>query len=318
MSLTKARPVAPAAARWLQAGDLRVLAKLPLTAALAWALPPGYWDAVATGTARLQRGERLRLARLIVTALGVASPAAADRIAQRHLAMLRLDQLAFLRSYLRRGWRAELALEGSDHLRAALRAGNGVILWVAPTVFAPLVAKRTLAEQGCRLHHLSHPDHGFSSSSRLGRRLLNPLRTRIEDRYLAERIMLGQANEARSALRRIGDLLRRNEVVSISAGRYGSRVAAAPMLGARLQIASGAPHLAMRLGSALLPVTVARTGTGRFVTRIWPPLAAGAGTSLESVAAALAGVLEAFAVDHADQIHWDHNSLAPMSPAGTG
>lgn len=310
MPLTKPRPAAPAVARWLQPSDLPVLVKLPFAAALAWFLPARCWDGLAMGAARLQRGERQRLAARLTSVLGASPPVPVDRLALRHLALLRLDQLAYLRCHLPGGWYPELAVEGLAHLRAALAAGRGAILWMTPTLFAPLIGKRSLCEAGFPPHHLSHPDHGFSSRSRIGRRLLNPLRTRIEDRYLAERVMLGDQNQAHAALRRVGGLLRRNAVVSISAGRHGSRVAAAPWLGARLEIASGAPGLAIRLGSALLPVTVRRTESGGFVTRIWPPVVTGPGTTLESVAAALAAVLSAFAAEHPEQIHWNHNCLA--------
>jgi lauroyl/myristoyl acyltransferase len=300
---------------WLAGIDLRVLAKLPLAATLAWCVPERHWGMVTESAARLEPRARARLARQIATLFGeVALPEPVDRIALRHLAMLRLDQLLYLRSHAPRGWRADLALHGLDHLRGALSAGRGAILWVAPTVFAPLVAKRALHEAGFPPHHLSHPAHGFSSLSRVGRNLVNPLRTRIEDRYLAERVMLGRGNEAQAALRRIGALVRRNAVVSITVGGRGSRVTATPLLGGGLQVASGAPHLAMRLGAALLPTTVWRTVEGGFVTRIWPPLATGEGASLETVAAGLGAIVEAFTLAHPEQLHWGHNCIDLASP----
>ena len=184
---------------------------------------------------------------------------------------------------------------------------------MAPTVFAPLIAKRALHEAGFPLHHLSHPAHGFSSRSRVGR-LLNQLRTRVEDRHLAERVLLGQGNEAQAALRRIGALLRGNAVVSITVGRQGTRVADAALMGGRLQVASGAPHLAMRLGAALLPTTVWRTSAGGFVTRISRALPTGDDASLESVASGLAEILEDFAVAYPEQIHWGHNCIVAVPP----
>ena len=316
-SLTLAIPVKtspPRAGKWLEGGDVRVLAKLPLSGALAWGVPQRYWDLVTSGAARLQPRTQKRLAQRIEAVLGAAAPASADQIARRHLAMLRLDQLAFLRSYAPNGWPAELTLHGLDHLLAALAVGRGAILWTAPTVFAPLIAKRTLHEAGYPPHHLSHPAHGFSSRSHIGRALLNPLRTRVEDRYLAERVMLGEANEAQAALRKIGALLRKNAVVSISVGRNGSRTVDTPLLGGTLTVASGAPQLAMRLGAALLPVVVWRTDERSFVTRISSPLTTCEGASLGSVAAELAGVLEPFALAHPEQMHWDHNCIG-ASPA---
>lgn len=62
---------------------------------------------------------------------------------------------------------------------------------MAPTVHQWLLTKRTLAEAGYAVHHLSSYIHGFSIRSRLGEALLNPIRTRVEDRYLAERVRIG-------------------------------------------------------------------------------------------------------------------------------
>ena len=187
--------------------------------------------------------------------------------------MLRLDQLGYLRSHAPGGWRADLTLDGLEHLHGALAAGRGAILWVAPTVFAPLLAS-CAARGGLSPAPFEPSGPRFLQPVAVGR-LLNQLRTRIEDRHLAERVLLGQGNEAQAALRRIGALLRGNAVVSITVGRNGTRVADAALMGGRLQVASGAPHLAMRLGAALLPTTVWRTAAGGFVTRIWPALPTG-------------------------------------------
>jgi lauroyl/myristoyl acyltransferase len=305
--------------RWLQATDLRVLAKLPLSALIAWCVPERYWDDVAGRAARLELGARRRLVRRVASIYGTRPlPLAADELASRHLAALRRDQLAYLRSHAPGGWRRDLALEGLEHLRAALAAGRGAILWVLPNVFAPLIAKRTLHEAGFPLHHLSHPYHGFSTGSWLGQRFVNPLRTRIEDRYLAERIMLGTGNQAQAALRRISALLRRNAAVSITVGRYGSRVAEVPFLCGRLCVASGAPHLAARMGAALLPTTVRLLTSGGFLTQIGPAMPMERGDADEALASAvrrLAEELEAFGAASPEQVHWDHNCIG-VPPSG--
>jgi lauroyl/myristoyl acyltransferase len=308
----------PAPRPWLEAVDLRVLSKLPLATAIAWSAPEGQWERLALAAASLQAGARARAAGQIGAGYGaVPPPEPLAKIALRHVAMLRIDQLLYLRSRAPHGWRVDLPVEGQVHLQEALALGRGAILWVAPTVFAPLIAKRALHAAGHALHHLSHPAHGFSSQSRLGEALINPLRTGVENRYLAERVMLGSGNEAQGALRRIAALLRGNAVVSISVGRKGSRVAEAAMLGGRLRVASGAPHLAASLGAALLPTTVARNRAGTFVTQIWPPLPVGRDTPLSTAVAGLAGILEEFARAHPEQIHWADSSIGPaVQPGG--
>lgn len=299
--------------RWLEGADLRILAKLPLSAALAWLLPPHRWEKAA----RLTVGPPDRLAEKIGQILGGdwAGRSAKD-IAHAHQLMLRLDQLAYLRCHAPWTWRPRLSLCGSQHLAAARSAGKGMILWVAPTVAGSLVAKMTLHGNGIAVHHLSHPDHGFSRRTRLGRRLLNPLRTRIEDRFLRERVLLGEGNQSQAALRRLSSLLRQGEAVSITVGPHGSRVLSTPFGGGRLEVASGAPALAARTGAALLPVWVWRRADNSYATRIEAPLVP-AGDQ-QAIVHALGRQLERFAQLHPEQVQWDHGCLNPPAAPVTG
>ncbi|WP_027132888.1 LpxL/LpxP family acyltransferase [Geminicoccus roseus] len=289
--------------------DLKLLARLPLSAALAWAVPERHWHALALRAAGLEPATLARTARKIAAMIGPDRlPEPAAGLARRQLALIRLDQFCFLRSYRPGGWRPLLTLHGQDHLDQALAAGRGAILWVAPTVFQWLPAKRTLAEAGYRLHHLSSPQHGFSTPSRFGLAWLNPIRTRVEDRYLAERVMLGTDGQAKAALRRLTLLLRQNQVVSITLGSAGARTIRAPLLNGWLRAASGAPHLAARTGAALLPVITLRNGDGSFTTRIGAPLgrpgAAASDDDLSDLVARMARHLEPQVLADADQIVW--------------
>ena len=296
--------------------DLAVLAKLPLSAGIAWAVPERFWAGLALRAAQLERRTLARTAQRIAGMIDPARlTAPVETIAQRQLAMIRLDQLCFLRSYRPGGWQAELALEGREHLDAALARGRGAILWVAPTIFQWLPTKRTLFEAGYRLHHLSSPQHGFSSPSRFGRACLNPIRTTIENRYLAERVLLGTGGQAHAALRRLAALLRQNEVVSITVGSAGARAIHAPLLDGSLWAASGAPHLATRTGAALLPVVTVRTASGQFRTWIGPPLATpdpgGHDGPPDGAVAAFARWFEPFALNHAEQVVWGLSCFRP-------
>ena len=295
--------------------DLRLLAKLPISVFIAWLLPPRYWMPIGSMIVGLDRHSQHQLSLRIGQVLGALStPEQLQAVVRRHLTEIRLDQLAYLRSNAPGGWRPELILSGAEHLDTALARGAGVVLWIAPTVAAPLVAKMALHRHGTRAHHLSHPFHGLSSRTWLGRRVLNRLRTRVEDRYLAERVQLGRSNESFAALRRLAALLTQGRVVSVSVGRQGSRVAMAPFLDGRLHIASGAPALAARTGAALLPAMAWRTGPNAFTTRIYAPLTDVG--DLDAVASAFARELATLALEHPDQIHWNHNSIQPTtSPA---
>ena len=292
--------------RWVELADLRVLAKLAPSALLAWLLPPRGWEAAA----RLARAAPARLVAKIERVLGSewAGRTATD-IAQGHQRELRLDQLAYLRGHAPWRWRPRLSLRGTEHLAAARSAGRGAILWVAPTVAGPLVAKMTLHENDIGVHHLSHPHHGFSSGSWVGRRLLNPLRTQVENRFLRTRVMLGEDNQSQAALRRLTGLLRQGELVSITVGARGNRVTSAPFGRGRLQVASGAAALAARTGAALLPVFAWRCADGSYATRIEAPLPPA--DDHGALARALAGLLEAFARLHPEQVQWDHSAIQP-------
>ena len=129
----------------------------------------------------------------------------ADAVTHALLRNIRVEQLCFLRSYWERDWSPRIRLDGGEYLAAAHEAGRGAVLWVVPTVFSWLFAKRALAEAGFAVHHLSREGHGFGTKSRLGETILNPIRTRIEDRYLAERIKIPEGAGPQAALKRLED-----------------------------------------------------------------------------------------------------------------
>jgi lauroyl/myristoyl acyltransferase len=286
------------------AADLAVLAKLPASALAAWCLPERRWEAVAARAAVLERRTVERTAGRIAAMFGPDAPASPKELARRQLALVRLDQLCFLRSYRPGGWRAEMRLSGRHHLDDALLAGRGAVLWLAPTVFQWLPAKRTLFEAGYRVHHLSSPQHGFSGRSWLSRAWLNPIRTRVEDRYLAERVMLGSDGQAHSALRRLGNLLAENATVSITMAPARTRSIRTPLLRGFLNVAAGPPHLAVRSGAALLPVVTLRTASGRFQTHIGAALGAVGGPAGQAMAAELTAWLEPYLLAHPEQVVW--------------
>ncbi len=250
-----------------------MLAKLPLAALVALSTPPRHWDRIAATVVDLSAGR--------------SSSGRADGPGRALRTNLLVAQLQCLRSYRSEAWAEELRVEGLEHLHAASAEGRGAILWVMPFVFAPLVAKRSLAAAGVAIHHVSRVGHGFSPTL-LGRTVLNPIWTRVECRYLAERIVLPPEGITPAATRHVVDLLHRNRVVSITLGRNGAQIVHVPRPGSSLRVATGAPHLAFRHGAALLPVWSARTAPGRFLTTIEAPLRANTSGSRRATVAALA------------------------------
>jgi predicted LPLAT superfamily acyltransferase len=177
--------------------------------------------------------------------------------ALRHAAIRSEHHLQILRSYRPDGWRAPIALEGEAHLRCALEAGNGAVLWVAHFGFNALATKVAVARAGFRIFHLSRPEHGFSKS-RFGIRALNPIRVHAELPHLAGRIIIDRAHPAAAKIA-AENVLRRNGIVSITAGAWeGRRVATAKLLGGTIELATGAPGFALACGAALLPVFTLR------------------------------------------------------------
>lgn len=291
--------------------DLGVLAKLPASAVVSWCLPQRSWDGVAGVTTklveRLRPGPHRERRRAIAELVGDAAGGTLDAAYGRYRRNIRLDQFHFLRSYRPDGWRPELQVDGRSHIVDALAAGNGVILWIAPFVFSWLVSKRALAEAGVAVHHLSSATHGFSRT-RFGITALNPIRTRLEDRYLAERIVIPADKPAVAAVRALAERLRANKVVSVTVAAEGGRVLTPRFFTGRLRLAAGAPGLALKTGAVILPVITVRTGIGRFLTTIERPLSlvdqGCRDTAMEALAAQLAERLEPHVLRWPDQFAW--------------
>ena len=229
-------------------------------------------------------------------------------LARRFVRNFRSDQLAVMRCYTPWPWRPELEVTGLDHVRAAQAAGRGCLLWVAPTVFGSVMSKRSLFEARLKQHHLSREGHGIDSPSRLGRRLLALPRVRLEDRYLAERIRIPDRGAPRAAMRRMVDLLRAGEVVTILVGNNARRTHIVPFLDGTLEASLGVAELARQGDALLLPVVTVRLGPGRFRTTIEPPIALDPSVDCETAGrravAEFACRLAPYALAAPDQICW--------------
>jgi len=288
--------------------DLATLLKLPPAALVAWTLPEPWWDRVAAaGLSRSRDGVADDRERPGTFPGGNALGRPAEDVLHACQRNVRVAQAQYLRCYHPRGWRPDIRLEGREHLDRALGAGRGAIVWVAPFVFAPLVTKMALHAAGYRLVHLSRLGHGYSPT-RFGVRVLNPVRTRAEDRYLAERVVIG-ASPLPAALRTLARrLAAANRVVSIAAVAQDVKTREAPFLGGELRLATGAPNLMLRTGARLLPVVTVREAPGQFLAMIEPPLEPGPAAdreqALQDLVAGLATRVEHHARRGPDQLHW--------------
>lgn len=167
--------------------------------------------------------------------------------------------LQCLRGFRPGGWHVNISVLGLDPVLEALQTNRGCVLWVAHFVFAANVVKVAMCAIGFPLAHVSRPDHGFSSSH-FGIRVLNPLRTRFEQKYLSERIVF-ERNHPLSAMRRAKSVLQKGGFLSLTAGAWeGGHLACSKFLGSHLSLAMGPVALARTSSSILLPVFGVRMG----------------------------------------------------------
>lgn len=278
------------------ATDLKVIVGLPALALLSWLLPFRFWPVLSR--------------RFAAEALEAVPDRGRDddrKLVDRRRAVAARDiedTMLLLRAWAAPRLLPRIRLEGAEHLDRAIQAGNGAILWVADTTFYSLVSKLALSRAGYRVSHLSSRSHGFSSS-RFGMAVLNPIRTLLECRYLAERVVLGRRG-ATAALRTLRHRLSSNGVVSITARGTAARPVLVRLLGIETPLGCGAPELAYLSGAALLPTfTVLRDGY--FTVTVTPSVTCGPEAEREEavqrMVEAFAGRLARCVRSHPDQWH---------------
>jgi lauroyl/myristoyl acyltransferase len=248
--------------------DVKKALFLFLAMPIAWTVPPRLWRPLALLAARLPMYDSPQQGTLQPGLLALLGGDAAQAFARLRAAYFE-DCLLTLRAWAPWPTRTEVRLHGEEHLQTALTTGRGAIVWAAQTAAAPLVAKMALARAGHPAVHLTRPSHRFSPT-RFGVKVLNAVQTRIEDRYLRERVSQDDASAA--AFLRLRRRLRENAVVSITAGGGTAESVVVPFLGGALPLPTGALHLALRTSAPILPLVVMQRGSARFDVHIGPPL----------------------------------------------
>lgn len=296
--------------------DLSTLALLPFGTLIAWCTPARCWRYFGSTLARLHPSRATRLRGQIRALVGqhrLETPV--DVAAEAYLANLPLPKLLTLRLLASHGWLPRVRLEGREHVERALANGRGAILWTAPFLFASLVSKIAFHQSGLTVANLSRHGHGFSGS-RFGARFLNPLRTRVESRYV-ERIVIGPDGSVKGPMIELRRRLAQNGLISIMVGAQGSQVLPAPVFDGVVNVATGVPKLMLRSGASILPVFAIRSTSSEFVTFIDPPIRAPEGLPQAAVVSAvieeLGRRLERYIVRWPDQFTW--SNLHPPAQA---
>ena len=297
--------------------DTAFLLRLPLGLAIAWTSGEATWARVGAALARRRAGaDDLRhRARLGAILAGRFTAAEIDRIHTASLAARTVRTLQFLRCHHPRGWQSECTIVGGEHLSRALALGRGAILWITPFAYASIATKVTLHRHGQPLTHLSRWEHG-PSKTRWGVTWLNPVQRLAEDRFLRERVTIGEGRDPLAALRRLGICLAENRVVSITLGEEASSTVDVPFLAGTLKVPLGPIKLARRTGAPLLPTHTVAIGPGQFETTIEPALLIDGLTGASPAAAAnlVATTLEQWATSRPEQLFWP-GGLVVRDPA---
>jgi lauroyl/myristoyl acyltransferase len=291
----------------IRASDLYDVVKIALLTTLSWTVPERHWPFIARVLAGVRsrlrtRHKRAEIRRHWLMFNGRVEPEVLDRMPTIRSAHHFVARMQGFREYRPGGWNPEIQLVGAQHIETALARGCGVILWITQFAYRNLVTKKGLHEAGYRVSHLSRPSHDISGT-RFGICVLNPVWTRVENRYLAERVTIRE-NDTRSALTILRARLAENRIVSIAVGAKARRTADVDLLGTKLRLATGPLHLARTTNAVLLPVFTVMRETGAMVVNVERPLMTGDDDQeecYESVAQRYARTLERYLLQYPDQ-----------------
>ncbi len=293
----------------IRARDIFLIIKIALLATISWTIPERRWPPIAQALAhvitRLKAGRtRTQRRRRQLMFDDRLESSALDRMGTMYHAHRYVARMQGFREYRPGGWRSEIQVVGAENIEAALAQGHGVLLWIAEFAYNNLVTKKGLHEVGYRISHLSRPAHGMSRT-RFGIRVLNPVWTRIEDRYLAERVVI-RDDDTGSALTILHQRLKENRIVSITVGAQAKRTVRVDFLSTELRLATGPLHLARTANAVLLPVFTIKRETGALAVNVESPLIGGVSGDdreepYESVIQRYARRLERYVLQYPDQ-----------------
>ena len=219
-------------------------------------LPPRYWSSLTGTIARLSVSLRRGRSREMKEKMerffpgGVPGDLPVKELLKRITARFIEEMMIYVRLAGRPNWRPNMQIEGLQHLDTALAKG-GIVLWSVNQISCVILVRVLLKEAGYHVHHVRNWAHGPSSTG-YGRRVLNPLYWRVENRY-ASHIVVRREGPFR-ALCEISHALRDGGIVSFRGVENSDAPVTLPLFSGRAKIALGAPRSALCLNASLIAV----------------------------------------------------------------
>lgn len=285
--------------------DLLLTLKIFIYTGVTWCVPPRYWRRLASASVFKTTQKFSPICAAILTQR--YSEGEISRIWDRRRGYSRELRMQILgMNGLRRGWCPNILLTGRENIDRALQHQRGAILWVIETSFSTLHVKIALHRAGYHQFQLSRAGHGFSAITPFCRRYLNPIWTRVEDRFIRQRVLItGQSAE--DAFKTLRVKLAENGIVLITLVPLAHKFADMPFFQGVLEVPTGPVRFAFDTGASLLPVFSFVRPDGNFEVSVEPEIysEAEARDSLE-VLTKFGKKLEAFVLNYPDQwTGWD-------------
>jgi len=170
-------------------------------------------------------------------------------------------------------WDIRTEVKGLEHATTALDRGHGIVFW-GMTFCGTLFPKIALARANIPLTQLSNTSHGTASypATPFGRNFVAPAYCLSENRYLQDRIYIPDNGDT-SYLRTIDRLLRSNGCIWIASDTQRAKKPIwVDILGRPASFPQGAPVLALRHKSALIPAYTERLDTFHYRVTLASPI----------------------------------------------
>ena len=294
--------------------DIGTLASLPPTLAIAWLVPEKLWPGLCRVAARLSMhiafADPSAATERIRRTLGNRQAGATPEGILHGLAASQIRSLLLaLKAYRPGGIDPEIRAIGLEQVAAALTEGHGAILWLTLTDLTNLAPKIAFHRAGLAYAQLTTADHPFSAT-RFGTRVLNPIVTDYDGRFLADWVMMSRDNPP-AALNDLEARLGNNGIVCFAAHSQAKRPVVVPFLDGEITLGPGAPTLAYRTNAPLFPVFPFRDEAGvTTVTvgqRIDPRPDLPRDQAVADMTRQYAAALEPFALEYCEQWGgWPH------------